>query len=126
LVIAEACASSTAGCAGFGEAGEDRAGADPVGGFMDPHDRLGMCERTDRCLMTLSLAPAWRVPPNAGCGEGSVVHHVGVPDPIFARPRLAPLYDVLDEDRSDLAAYVGIVDELAASTVLDVGSSAHR
>jgi SAM-dependent methyltransferase len=44
-----------------------------------------------------------------------------VPDPIFADPRLASLYDVLDDDRSDLAAYVGIVDELAASTVLDVG-----
>jgi SAM-dependent methyltransferase len=44
-----------------------------------------------------------------------------VPDPIFADPRLAPLYDIVDDDRSDLAAYVGIVDELAASTVLDVG-----
>lgn len=44
-----------------------------------------------------------------------------MPDPIFADPRLAPLYDVVDDDRSDLAAYVDIVDELEASKVLDVG-----
>jgi SAM-dependent methyltransferase len=46
---------------------------------------------------------------------------VGVPDPIFADPRLAALYDVLDGDRSDLEVYLAIVGELEASTVLDVG-----
>ncbi len=42
-------------------------------------------------------------------------------DAIFAEPRLAALYDVFDDDRSDLDLYVGIVEELGASTVLDVG-----
>jgi ubiquinone/menaquinone biosynthesis C-methylase UbiE len=44
-----------------------------------------------------------------------------VPDPIFADPRLAALYDIVDDDRSDLDVYVEIVDELKASTVLDAG-----
>ncbi len=44
-----------------------------------------------------------------------------VPDPIFADPRLAELYDCLDDDRSDLDAYVGIVSEKGATSVLDVG-----
>lgn len=44
-----------------------------------------------------------------------------MPDPLFADPRLAALYDVLDNDRSDLTVYAGIVEELEASTVLDVG-----
>jgi SAM-dependent methyltransferase len=44
-----------------------------------------------------------------------------VPDPIFADPRLAPLYDAFDGDRDDLAAYLRIVDELGAGRVLDVG-----
>lgn len=44
-----------------------------------------------------------------------------VPDAIFDHPRLAALYDPLDPDRSDLDAYVAIVDELGARRVLDVG-----
>ena len=44
-----------------------------------------------------------------------------VPDAIFAHPRLAPVYDAFDGDRDDLAAYVGIVGELGAERVLDVG-----
>lgn len=44
-----------------------------------------------------------------------------VPDPIFADPRLASLYDLVDDDRSDLDAYLEIVAELNASSVLDVG-----
>ncbi|WP_109505729.1 class I SAM-dependent DNA methyltransferase [Nocardioides speluncae] len=43
------------------------------------------------------------------------------PDPAFADPRLAVLYDVFDGDRSDLDAYVAIAEELAADTVVDVG-----
>lgn len=43
------------------------------------------------------------------------------PDPAFADPRLAVLYDVFDSDRSDLDAYVAIAEELAAETVVDVG-----
>jgi SAM-dependent methyltransferase len=44
-----------------------------------------------------------------------------VPDAIFAHPRLAPLYDVFDGARDDLAAYVRIADELGARRVLDAG-----
>jgi SAM-dependent methyltransferase len=44
-----------------------------------------------------------------------------VPDAIFAHPRLAPVYDAFDGDRDDLAAYLGIVRELGADRVLDVG-----
>jgi SAM-dependent methyltransferase len=42
-------------------------------------------------------------------------------DDIFDNPRLAALYDPLDPDRSDLAVYVAIADELGARRVLDVG-----
>jgi SAM-dependent methyltransferase len=44
-----------------------------------------------------------------------------VPDPIFADPRLAEIYDPLDPDRSDLDAYLAYVDRFAARSVLDVG-----
>lgn len=43
------------------------------------------------------------------------------PDPIFADPRLAQIYDDVDGARDDLELYVAIVDELAARRVLDVG-----
>jgi SAM-dependent methyltransferase len=45
----------------------------------------------------------------------------GVPDAIFAHPRLALLYDAFDGPRDDLAAYVSIAGELGADRVLDVG-----
>jgi SAM-dependent methyltransferase len=65
-----------------------------------------------------SLAP---LSPIAGTTTASSSIMDFVPDQIFANPRLAALYDVLDGDRSDLDVYVGIVDELEASSVLDVG-----
>jgi SAM-dependent methyltransferase len=40
---------------------------------------------------------------------------------LFEDPQLAPLYDPLDPDRSDLDVYAAIVDEFTARTVLDVG-----
>lgn len=43
------------------------------------------------------------------------------PDPAFADPRLAILYDVFDDDRSDLDAYVAIALEVAARSVVDIG-----
>jgi SAM-dependent methyltransferase len=46
---------------------------------------------------------------------------VTAPDAAFADPRLAPLYDVFDDDRSDLDVYAAIVAELGARSVLDVG-----
>ena len=42
-------------------------------------------------------------------------------DRLFADRRLAGVYDPLDPDRSDLDAYVDIVEELGARTVLDLG-----
>jgi SAM-dependent methyltransferase len=44
-----------------------------------------------------------------------------LPDPIFADPRLARIYDPLDPDRSDLDLYLSLVDELSARSVLDIG-----
>jgi SAM-dependent methyltransferase len=44
-----------------------------------------------------------------------------VADAQFELPRLAELYDLLESDRSDLDVYCGIVDELGARVVLDVG-----
>ncbi len=43
------------------------------------------------------------------------------PDPIFADPRLAALYDPLEDDREDLDVYVHLADELRAHVVVDVG-----
>ena len=45
----------------------------------------------------------------------------GVPDAIFAHPRLAPIYDAFDGPRDDLPAYVSIAEKLGADRVLDVG-----
>jgi SAM-dependent methyltransferase len=45
----------------------------------------------------------------------------GVPDAIFAHPRLAPVYDAFDGPRDDLDAYVSLAGELGAERVLDVG-----
>ncbi|HIW61630.1 MAG TPA: class I SAM-dependent methyltransferase [Candidatus Stackebrandtia excrementipullorum] len=44
-----------------------------------------------------------------------------MPDPIFADPLLASIYDPLDPDRSDLAPYAAMVTEFGASSLLDVG-----
>jgi SAM-dependent methyltransferase len=44
-----------------------------------------------------------------------------VPDALYDDPRLAPLYDVFDDDRSDLDLYVGLASELGARRVVDLG-----
>lgn len=44
-----------------------------------------------------------------------------MPDAVFAEPRLAELYDPLDPDRSDLDAYLALVDEVGVRSVLDIG-----
>jgi SAM-dependent methyltransferase len=44
-----------------------------------------------------------------------------VPDELFANPRLARIYDALDPDRTDLAAYLDLAGTLGASRVLDLG-----
>ena len=43
------------------------------------------------------------------------------PDAAFADPRQAVLYDVLDDDRSDLDAYIAIAGELGARHAVDIG-----
>lgn len=42
-------------------------------------------------------------------------------DPVFDEPRLAEVYDPLDPDRSDLDAYVAMVEEFGVRGVLDIG-----
>ncbi|WP_066583380.1 class I SAM-dependent methyltransferase [Cellulomonas timonensis] len=42
-------------------------------------------------------------------------------DECFGEPRLAAIYDPLDPDRGDLDAYLQMVEEFGARTVLDVG-----
>ncbi|MET0692828.1 MAG: class I SAM-dependent methyltransferase [Propionibacteriaceae bacterium] len=44
-----------------------------------------------------------------------------MPDAIFEDPRLAPLYDPLDPDRTDLDAYLAMAEEFDARRILDVG-----
>ena len=44
-----------------------------------------------------------------------------MPDPVFDEPRLAAIYDALDPDRSDLDAYVAMIEEVGARSVLDLG-----
>ncbi len=49
-------------------------------------------------------------------------HSVGlVADAHFENPRLARAYDPLHPDRSDLGAYLDLVDEFGARDILDVG-----
>lgn len=44
-----------------------------------------------------------------------------MPDPLFAHPRLAGVYDALDPDRSDLETYLAVAEEVGVASVLDVG-----
>ncbi len=44
-----------------------------------------------------------------------------MPDEAFDEPRLAAIYDALDSDRSDLDAYLAMVEEFGARSVLDLG-----
>jgi len=44
-----------------------------------------------------------------------------VPDPAFADPRLAEIYDFVDSDRGDLEVYSAMVEEFGASSIVDIG-----
>jgi SAM-dependent methyltransferase len=44
-----------------------------------------------------------------------------VADAIFEDPRLAEVYDAVDDDRSDLGVYAAVVGELEARSILDIG-----
>lgn len=46
---------------------------------------------------------------------------MAMPDPIFADPRLARIYDPLDPDRTDLDVYASLVAEFDSRSVLDIG-----
>jgi SAM-dependent methyltransferase len=50
-----------------------------------------------------------------------MLEDVAVPDPIFAHPRLAAIYDFIDADRSDLDSYVAFAVEVGACSILDIG-----
>ena len=54
-------------------------------------------------------------------GIADPAYRVHVADPIFEAPRLAEVYDPLDPDRTDLDAYLAMVDEFGARDVLDIG-----
>lgn len=56
-----------------------------------------------------------------GSTDAQAWQTLDVPDAIFDDPRLARLYDPLDPDRSDLDAYLAMVREFGAQSVLDVG-----
>jgi SAM-dependent methyltransferase len=44
-----------------------------------------------------------------------------MPDAHFEHPRLVAIYDAMEADRADLAAYTAITDEFDARRVLDIG-----
>ncbi|MEJ7651279.1 MAG: class I SAM-dependent methyltransferase [Nakamurella sp.] len=44
-----------------------------------------------------------------------------MPDPIFAHPRLAQIYDTFDGPRDDLDAYLAIANEFGARRIVDLG-----
>jgi SAM-dependent methyltransferase len=58
---------------------------------------------------------------NRSCTRGDFSYGEQVADRLFADPRLAAIYDDIENDRSDLDHYEAIVDELGAASVLDVG-----
>jgi hypothetical protein len=45
------------------------------------------------------------------------------PDAAFSDPRLAWLYDVFEVERIDLDAYVAVVEEVGARSVVDIGAA---
>jgi hypothetical protein len=49
-----------------------------------------------------------------------------VVDAVFMHPRLVEVYDWFDPDRSDLDAYVGMVEEFNATRVLTATPATYR
>lgn len=60
-------------------------------------------------------------PRNSDAALGATTYGRGVHKDLFDDPRLAVAYDAVEADRSDLDAYLSIVDEFGAGSVLDVG-----
>lgn len=74
----------------------------------DPSLATGYCSASNRNSGDCTTCPAY----GASMRE---------PDAVFADPRLAVLYDFFDDDRSDLTAYLALVDELGARRIVDLG-----
>ena len=56
---------------------------------------------------------------------GRIIHESAnrntMPDPIFEDPRLVAIYDTFDGNRSDLNAYLKILQDLNVRSVIDIG-----
>ena len=59
--------------------------------------------------------------PPTGRLSSSLVNMPNRPDAIFAVPRLAEIYDLLEGERDDLGPYLAMAAEFGARRVLDVG-----
>jgi ubiquinone/menaquinone biosynthesis C-methylase UbiE len=81
--------------------------------LADPHDVARVRDAPDEHLLFHS-------PILVGAVTGRE-HTVRVADAIFEEPKLAEIYDSIDGDRSDLAAYVALVEQLSARSILDLG-----
>lgn len=56
-----------------------------------------------------------------GCASLRFIGPWCVVDTAYEHPRLASIYDLMDPNRSDLAVYLALVEEVGAGAVLDVG-----
>src|SRR3954451_7175298 len=74
-----------------------------------------------RHVVSLRLQRHCRQPCDCRLAQGIVSYRPVVVDRLFSLPQLAQLYDPLDPDRRDLAAYLAVLDELQARSVLDIG-----
>jgi hypothetical protein len=73
-------------------------------------------------LKLYGMLMAWETGGENHWPIGLVLHTVNpVVDDCFGHPRLAAIYDSLDPDRSDLDAYLEMVDAFEARRVLDIG-----
>lgn len=81
-----------------------------------PTDRTCWIER---CVRPVIARLTLRFGPTRCCCWAPTLEPVA--DPHFEIPRLAAIYDPLDAGRTDLDAYVALVDELEAKTILDIG-----
>lgn len=78
-------------------------------------------QETSSVPRVISLRPAPPDAAGAAVVAGLFASVRRVPDALFANARLAQIYDALDPDRSDLDAYLAMVDEFGARWLLDVG-----
>jgi SAM-dependent methyltransferase len=106
--------------------GEAAVGGDDVVAVQAPRSRTNGSARApstsgEPVIPTKTAAATSRLDLAVRRHLGSCVRSGVVPDPIFAEPRLAAVYDALESERSDLAHYVAMVEEFGARQLLDVG-----